>query len=204
MKRSKPKERTRKRVLSDHELRAVWEAANGGTFGAMVRLLLLTAQRREKVAAMRWQDIAIDGTWTIPAEAREKGNARELVLPDLALDIIKAQPRFASNPFVFAGRGGSHYSGFSKGKAALDAKLPDMPQWGLHDLRRSARSLMSRARVAPHVAELTLGHMQKGVLATYDLHEYRDEKADALRRLAALVLGIVSPVDNVVALNEPR
>lgn len=202
MKRSKPTERARERILSDSEIRAVWEAANGGTFGALVKLLLLTAQRREKVAAMRWADISLDGTWSIPAEAREKGNARDLVLPEMALDIIKAQPRLVSNPFVFAGRGGSHYSGYSKGKAALDAKLPDMPQWGLHDLRRSARSLMSRAGIAPHVAELTLGHVQKGVAAIYDRHSYRDEKRHALAALASLVSSIVNPIDNVVPLAE--
>jgi integrase len=64
MRRSNTKERARTRILTDDEIRAVWkQAAANGTFGAMVRLLLLTAQRREKVAAMRWQDIAIDGTW---------------------------------------------------------------------------------------------------------------------------------------------
>ena len=57
---------------------------------------------------MRWQDIAEDGTWTIPAEAREKGNAVELKFPKLALDIIRAQPRFGDDPFVLAGRGNGH------------------------------------------------------------------------------------------------
>ena len=86
----------RDRILDDDELRAVWKQAEAnGTFGAFVRLSLLTGQRKEKVAAMRWEDI--DGAvWTIPTEAREKGNAGVLVLPEIALEIINAQPRFAS------------------------------------------------------------------------------------------------------------
>ena len=74
MRRGTPTKRDR--ILDDDELRAVWkQAEENGTFGALVRLLLLTGQRKEKVASMRWEDISIDGTWTIPTEAREKGNA---------------------------------------------------------------------------------------------------------------------------------
>jgi hypothetical protein len=69
---------------------------------------------------MRWADIAVDGaTWSIPGEAREKGDAKELVLPTLALEIIAAQPRLRDNDFVLAGRGGGHINGFSKAKRAL-------------------------------------------------------------------------------------
>jgi integrase len=200
MRRSNPQERTRDRILSDDELRAVWKAAGeNGTFGAFVRLLLLTGQRREKVAAMRWQDVAIDGTWTIPAEDREKGNAVELKLPDAALEIIKAQPRFASNPHVFAGRGDSHFSGYSKAKAALDAKV-QITEWRLHDLRRTARSLMSCAGVRPDIAERVLGHAIKGVEGVYDRHSYREEKAHALRALAGLIESILAPQDAKVTL----
>jgi integrase len=193
MRRSNPKERARDRMLNDDELRAVWKQAElNGSFGAFVRLLLLTGQRRDKVAAMRWQDVGIDGTWTIPAEDREKGNANELVLPEVALDIIKAQPRFADNPYVFAGRGGSHFSGYSKAKAAFDAKAPIAP-WKLHDLRRTARSLMSRAGVRPDVAERVLGHVIAGVEGIYDRHSYREEKAHALKALASLIENILAP-----------
>jgi integrase len=202
MRRTNPKERARARILSDEELRAAWKAAEGdGAFGAFIRLLLLTAQRREKVASMRWRDIA-NGTWTIPAEAREKGAGGELELPPAALDIIEAQPRIGESPYVFAGRsvkGREHacLSGFGKRKRALDAKvaaeLPNVPQWQLHDLRRTARSLMSRAGVRPDIAERVMGHVQPGVAGVYDRHAYFDEKADALAKLAALVNAIVKP-----------
>jgi integrase len=105
MRRSNPKERARKRILSDDELSAVWKQAEAnGTFGGFVRLLLLTGQRKDKVAKLRWDDLTADGTWIIKTEAREKGNAGELVLPQVALDIVSAQPRLASNPYVFAGQ----------------------------------------------------------------------------------------------------
>jgi len=203
MRRTKPKDRARKRTLDDNEIRAVWKAAeDDGTFGAYLRLCLLTGQRREKVATMRWEDISPAGEWCIPSEAREKGTAGCLVLPDAALAIIKAQPRFASNPYVFAGRGSGYAQGVSKRKARFDAKLPDMPRWTIHDLRRTARSLMSRAGVMPHIAERVVGHAINGVEATYDRHSYKAEKQHALAALAGLIETIVNPTDNVVALRK--
>ena len=169
MRRTSPKERARSRILTDDEIKAVWEAADG-TFGDMVKILLLTGQRREKVASMRWQDVSIDGEWTMPEGKREKGVGGTLVLPDLAVGIIRARPRFASNVHVFAGRGGSHLSGYSKGKRALDAKAP-LPQWGLHDLRRTARSLMSRAGIRPDIAEslwaMRFGELKASMIAIH-------------------------------------
>jgi integrase len=205
MRRTVPKERVRARILDDTEIRAVWKAAEAnGTFGALVRLLLLTAQRREKVVSMRWQDISIAGVWTIPAEAREKGTAGELVLPPVAREIIRAQPHLGDNPYVLAGRGNGHINGYSKSKRQFDARLPDMTQWQLHDLRRTARSLLSRAGVRPDIAERVMGHAIPGVEGVYDRHKYRDEKADALQRLAALTDAIVNPRENVVPMAAKR
>lgn len=199
MARTRPAERKRERILDDDEIRTLWPHLSG-TFGGMVKLLLLTGQRREKVASMRWVDISIDGTWTIPAEAREKGNARELALPEMALAIIREQPRVSGNPYVFAGRSTGFFNGFSKAKALLDERV-DIAPWVVHDLRRTARSLMSRAGVRPDIAERVLGHVIAGVEGVYDRHQYVEEKRDALGRLAALVERILDPpADNVVAL----
>jgi integrase len=200
MKRTSSKERARKRILSDDEIRAVWTHAEAnGVFGALVRLLLLTGQRRTKVASMRWEHITLDGTWTVPGEGREKSTGKELVLPELAMEIIKAQPRFASSPYVLSGRyDGTHFSNYGNAKAEFDKKLPAMPQWGLHDLRRTARSLMSRAGVRPDIAERVLGHSIRGIEGIYDRHAYRDEKAHALRALAGLIENILTPADDKV------
>src|SRR5262249_8928180 len=100
MRRTNPKARARSRILDDDEIREVWRVAEAnGTFGAFIRLALLTAQRREKLVTMRWADLGEDGEWSIPKAKREKGTAGFLVLPDAAVTIIKAQPRFASNPY---------------------------------------------------------------------------------------------------------
>ena len=206
MNRYKPKDRQRKRILSDDEIHALWTATDEiGPYGALVKVLLLTGQRRAKVTTMRWSDI-VDGEWRIPTEEREKTNAGTLRLPQVVLDVVTKQPRFVSNPYVFAAAVGSGpLSSFDRRKAELDAKmreqLPDMEPWVLHDLRRSAKSLMARAGVRPDISERVLGHAISGVEAVYDRHTYGDEKADALAKLAALISRIVEPpTDNIVEL----
>jgi integrase len=198
----------RSRILNDDEIRALWQAAGDcGAFGALCKVAVLTAQRREKIATMRRKDIDADGVWTIPTDAREKGNIGVVQLPSMVLDIINAQPRIAGNPYIFpAARGTKPFSSFSDGKAALDDKMPkEIPQWQLHDLRRTARSLLSRAGVLPHVSEQVLGHKLQGVEGIYDRYSYAHEKADALQRLAALVDRILNPpTGNVVTMARKR
>jgi integrase len=202
MRRTSPKQRARSRILNDDELRQVWRAAEeNGVFGAFLRLCLLTGQRREKIAQMQWDDIAIDGTWHIPTKDREKGSGGELPLPPMAIDIIREQSRFVDNPYVLAGRGDGHIKGIANRKNQFDAKAKLTTPWVIHDLRRSARSLMARAGVRPDVAERVLGHAIRGVEGIYDRHSYLAEKADALKRLAALIETIVNPpTGNVVSL----
>jgi integrase len=187
--------KARDRVLDDVELQVVWAAAEtSGTYGAFIRLALLTGQRREKLLTMTRDSIAADGTWTIATEAREKGNPGELKLPKISLDIIRQQPRVEHNPYVLAGRGGGPIRGLSKLKRQFDSRLPAMPQWRIHDLRRSARSLMSRAGVDRDICERVVGHrVGDAVERIYDRHEYAGAKADALARLAALIESIVHP-----------
>ncbi len=204
MKRVSGEDRKRSRVLSDDEIGRVWAvAADDGTYGALVKLLLLTAQRREKVVTMKWCDLAPDGMWTIATEKREKNNPGMLLLPEAALAIVNSLPRFAGNPHVFAAsRGVGPISHFAQAKAAFD-KACGVSAWTLHDLRRSARSLLSRANVRPDIAERVLGHARKGVEGVYDHHPFTHEKADALGKLAALIERIVNPpAGNVVALHE--
>jgi integrase len=203
MRRQSPHATARTRILSDDELRPLWKAAeSSGAFGAAVQVCLLTAQRRSKVLRMQWAELE-GNAWTIPKEAREKDNAGVLVLPELARAIIAAQPRFAGNPHVFAGRGAGPINGISKCKARLDRAI-NITGWTLHDLRRTARSLMARAGVRPDIAERVMGHAIAGVAGVYDRHSYKAEKADAMTRLAALLDGIVHPRDNVAVMERPR
>jgi integrase len=198
MRRQSPKKQRRSRTLDDHEIRRLWEAADqSGTYGALIKTLLLTGQRLDKVQTMMWSDL-IDGTWKIRTESpREKTHAGTLRLPKLARSILAQLPRFAENPYVFAGRRG-HIKGLGKSKTRLD-EIAGVSGFTLHDLRRSARTLMPRVGVSADIAERVLGHTMESIRGTYDQHGYADEKADALQRLADLVEEIVAPGPKLVA-----
>jgi integrase len=206
MRRVPAEDRKRSRFLNDDELCRVWLAAEAedSVFAKFVMLLLLTAQRREKVATMRWSDLSDDGVWTIRTEsAREKGHAGVLKLPPLAMQIICSLPRFVSNEYVFAGRRpGEPIAGFAPLHTTFKARC-GVDGWTLHDLRRTARSLLSRTTVRPDIGERCLGHAVGGAIAqTYDRHDYRDEMGNALAKLAALIETIVrgEPGGNVLTL----
>jgi integrase len=204
MRRVDPKASRRSRVLDDEELRAVWRAAEeAGTFGAFVRLALLTAQRRDVLVHMRWDDLDGD-VWQIPQTPRAKGNGGDLELPPLAMEIIRRQPKLAGNPHVLAGRNGNPFRGFANGKPALD-KASGVRGWIVHDCRRTARSLMARAGVISEHAERVLGHARGAIEEIYDRHAYFDEKGVALAKLAALIERIVNPPagDVVVPIRAP-
>jgi integrase len=197
MRRTPPQDRRRDRILTDAEIRAIWKAAAAnGQYGAIVRLLLLSAQRYKKIATLCWSDVdEHTGIWTLRTEPREKQNPGRLKLPRVALDIIRAQPRIASSPFVFLYRTNSGYT-----KTEFDFRC-GVADWRLHDLRRTARSLMARAGVQSEVAERVLGHALPTVEGIYNRHTYDAEKALALEKLAQLIQHIVDPpADNIVPL----
>ncbi len=201
MRRDDPHARRRERILDDEELRRLWAVADGA-FGAFIKVALTTAQRRAKITTMRWEDVAIDGTWTIPVEAREKGSGGALLLPEIAIDAIRSQPRITGNPYVFAGNGAGPFTAHHKRKQRIDERAKIAP-WVIHDLRRTSRSLMARARVRPDIAEQIMGHAIQGVAGTYNRYDYFDEKADALAKLAGLIVMILDPPsENVVPMRE--
>jgi integrase len=204
MRRRSAVEQARERVLTDAEIVRVWALAETvGSFGAFVRIALLVGQRRAKLASMRWSDLK-DGAWHIPKAEREKGNAGILPLPPIALAIIETQPRIDGNPFVFAGRGDKAVNGFSKLKKQFDAPLSEVAPWTIHDLRRTHRSLLSRAGVSSKVAEHVLGHVVADIEGVYDRHKYTEEKGAALVRLTTLIDGIVNDRPNVVTIGAER
>ena len=198
MERTKRSERARSRILRDKEISAIWRATDAASdaYSALVRFLLLTTARLNEAARMTWTEL--DGSdWLLPA-ARNKSKVDLLrPLSNAALSVIKAQPRIANSPWVFTSRGRVALSGFSGRKAEFD-RLCGVKGWTLHDLRRTARSLMSRAGVNSDHAERCLGHVIGGVRGTYDRHEYYEEKRHAFEALAAQIERIVNPVENVV------
>jgi integrase len=178
----------RSRILDDDEIRVVWKVAGElAAYGALLKVLLLTAQRRDKVLTMNWAHL-VDNIWLIRTEKGEKGNAGTLVLPQVVLELIEQQPRITGDPRVFATLGS-----LAGRKQDLDrrlkAALGEMAPWVLGDLRRTARSLMARAGVPRDHAERVLGDSKPGVV--YNQHHYTTEKASALRALAGLVAEIM-------------
>ena len=220
MARVKPKERARTRILSDDEIRILWPVlGEAGTFGALAKTLLLTAQRRDEVAHMEHNEIGREGIWAIPAERYKTKRPNFVPLSKAALAVIAAQPKHEDCDYVFPSRAKTPYSGFGKSKAKLDkavfaimkkqakkgAKVEPMPNWTLHDLRRTAKTLMVRAGVRSDISERVLGHVIAGVEGTYDRHSYADEKREALEKLATMIERILSPLpSNVQPLSERR
>jgi integrase len=174
----------RDRVLTDDELRAIWRSAEtlNGPFGRYVRFLLLTGARRTEAAAMTWSELE-GADWTLPAERNKTKLPLLRSLSPAALSLIGTKPDNAGE-FVFSFSGGaSPLKGYAKLKTDLDA-ASGVTGWRLHDLRRSVRSLLSRIGVPSDHAERVLGHVIGGVRGVYDRHEYAEEKAAALRKLA--------------------
>jgi integrase len=206
MARTKPQERTRSRILSDEELRAIWRATGEyrHPFGPMLRFILLTATRRNEAVYAKRSEIT-DTEWTIPA-ARYKTKLDHLIpLSDMAMAQIRAGPlnlgvtTQSANAFIFTSNGKQAIGGLGRHKRAID-EASGVTGWWTHDLRRTARSLMSRAGVSSDHAERCLGHVIGGVRGVYDRHEYVEEKRRAFEALAAQIDRIVNPRDNVVSL----
>jgi integrase len=181
------KEEVRQRTLSDDELKALWLACEGdGPFGQALRLLLLTGARRNEVSHMKWSEIDEERrVWVLPA-ARSK-NAREHVISfsPQAWAIIEAMPRFACG-YVFSADGRGPIIGWAKAKTRISAKAEIAEEsWRLHDLRRSVASGMARLGVSVPVIEKALNHRSgvfRGIVSTYQTHDYADETRIALQK----------------------
>jgi integrase len=190
MARTKPKERARERTLTDDELRLVWKVAETEPLGRYVQFVLLTATRRNEAAQARRSEIT-GADWIIPGARYKTGKDHLVPLSAMALAVLPS----GGGDFVFSkdGVGPLHASNF---KTAFDKALlregPPLPRWTLHDLRRTARSLMSRAGVQTDHAERCLGHVIGGVRGVYDRHAYLEEKRQGFEALASLVERIVS------------
>jgi integrase len=196
-------ERARSRVLSDDELRRVWLAAeqDRGPFGPFVRFVLLTATRRGEAAGLRRSELSDDGRiWTIPGSRYKSGKDTLIPLSAPAQAIITAMPVLAGGDHVFSVDGSRPLGDFDGRKQEFD-KACGVRDYVLHDLRRTSRTLLSRAGVVADIAEMALGHALGGVRGTYDRHAYESEKRVAFEALAARINQVVnSPGGNVVPL----
>lgn len=209
---------TRDRILTDHVLIAVWNAAAKATapYGGIVRFLILTGQRREEVAGMRWAEISDDlRTWTIPAQRTKNGAMHVVPLSEPAAEILRSvlpsgdykpaleQYRKEARP-VFPGRSkkGTPYGGWSKSKTTLDTAA-GVTGWRLHDLRRTLATGLQRLGVRLEVTEAVLNHIsgsRAGIVGVYQRHDWANEKRAALDAWAAHIASLVAdrPADGNV------
>ena len=191
-------ERARDRVLSDDELKAVWEAADAlePVYAGFIKLLILTGQRLREVSEMEWKEIDLNAKlWTLPAARAKNSIEHSIPLSDQAVDILRSLPRIAGSEFVFTINGRNPIRGTHSVKRQIDTLVPYIPPWVLHDIRRTVASGMARLGVNLPVIEKLLNHVSgsfAGIVGVYQRHSFADEKRAAMTAWARHVEGLVS------------
>jgi hypothetical protein len=186
--------KSRERSLTDDELRRVWLACDDvGTFGALVRTLLLTLARRTEAARMERAELK-PALWSLEGHRTKNGRSMDIARTSQLNTVLEPLLAKSNSPFVFEGR---HHDrpigGFSDWKDKLDAAIgKDVAPWSLHDLRRTGVSLMQRLGIAFEIREACQNHKIKGIAGTYSRHDYDDEKRHAFEDLAAEIERIVA------------
>jgi integrase len=209
--------RARDRVLTDAELAEVWAALPHDHFGDIVRLLILTAQRREEIGSLRWSEVDLaKGLIVLPPERTKNNRSHWVPLSPPAKAILERQLRRNDREFIFGiGKGG--FSGWSDCKARLDQAIaaaggsPNLPTgrrgkhsagmapWRLHDLRRTAVTGMNELGVLPHVVETVVNHVsghRGGIAGVYNLARHEGETRAALEKWGGHVEAITQTYSN--------
>ncbi len=191
--------RPRDRLLNNTEIGEVWNGCLSHDFGRIVRLLMLTGQRRDELGSMRWSELDVENAlWSLPGERTKNHRPHVVPLSDLVLSIIAEIPARDGRDLVF-GEGAGGFSGWSKAKAALDRRTNverdrPMPKWRLHDLRRTAATGMAELGTPPHVIEAVLNHVsgsKAGVAGIYNKALLLPERRQALTLWAEHVIGLL-------------
>lgn len=200
-----PPVKPRDRWLSDAELRRIWQLAPNThrCFGPIVRLLIVTGQRREEVAGLHWEEIdRLDREWRLPSHRTKNGEPNTVPLNDLAiaeLDLVAKGEKWPRHGRVFPTSTGAGFTGYAKGKKKLDELIAEddrpIAPWRLHDLRRTLATGFQRLGVRFEVTESVLNHVggsRAGVAGIYQRHDWRVEKRDALALWGDHIAGILS------------
>jgi integrase len=195
----------RERVLTEAEIRTLWNCCKDDDLGRIIKLLLLTGCRAREIGGLRFSWLDLDkGTMTIPGEYTKNGREHKLTLPALALQIIKEIPKRDGRDFLF----GQWAEGFTNWKDARDRLADGLPQWTIHDLRRTAATHMAELGIQPHIIEACLNHVsghKGGIAGIYNRASYKEPMAKALERLADHAQRIVTGNNesNIVPMQRP-
>jgi integrase len=221
-------ETSRDRTLSDEELRLVWRGSDaiGTPFSSLVKLLILTLQRRDEVGEMRRAELRLpEQLWTIPKQRTKNGLEHEVPLSAAAISIFEGLPQIGRSGLLFTTTGETPVAGFSRVKRRLDSEIlklqkvdaikrgedPDAVEpiapWTLHDLRRTGASGMAPLGIALHVVEKILNHSSgtfRGIAGIYQRYDFYNEKRIALAAWASHVESVVSGKQpaNVIPLHK--
>jgi integrase len=206
-----PEPEARVRMPSDAEIAAIWRHAGEGQYADILRLLILTGGRREEIGGLRWSEIDLDaGVIMLPKARTKNGHEKRLPISPAVADILRKQDRRGDRDLVF-GYGEQAFSGWSKAKRDLDARLAaagtPVPEWRVHDLRRSVSTTMhGRLGVAPHIVEAILGHVghKSGVSGVYNKADYSEPMRIALDKWADHVAGLVGDHQSAVVVKFPK
>jgi integrase len=194
----KRKERSRDRVLTDNELVAAWNALGASDYGDILRLLILTGQRAGEIGGLRWSEIDFDRDLiALPSQRTKNHQPHECPLSGPVREILKTRSR--TRDFVF-GRGAAGFNGWDRSKKALNKKITaklgaELPEWTVHDLRRTFATGLQRLGIRLEVTEAILNHVggnRAGVGGVYRRYDWATEKRQALDAWAAHVLAVVS------------
>ena len=196
-------EKSRDRIISDDEVKVLWESLDNSSVNMLIKFLLITGQRTGETRQMQWNEIDGD-VWTIPGDRTKNGMTHVVPLSSMALEIIDQMKGVSKDQFVFPSRKEGKCL-YENAAAKVMYRLVNKHQWEhfiIHDLRRTFRSQLSSLGVSQTVAERLINHKQQGIVGVYDRYEYLEEKKVAMQKWADKLIRILtgkhSVDDNVI------
>jgi integrase len=193
---NKHAEKSRDRVLADGELKTIWCASPASDFGAIIKLLILTAQRANEIGGLRWDEVH-DEQIVLPSLRTKNKRSHIVPLSDPARAILD-QFRAKGRAHVFGRADTTGFDGWGFAKRTLDQRIAEaggpLPHWTIHDLRRTVATRMAELGVQPHIIEGVLNHVsghKGGIAGVYNRATYDKEKREALNLWAEHVMATV-------------
>jgi integrase len=208
-------QKSRERVLSPAELRAIWSNLADDHFGSIIKLLMLSGQRAGEISGLRWSEVDFNtNTILLPGSRTKNGHSHVVSLSGPMRNILAAQPRRITadgkvRDLIF-GIGEGPFSGWSNSKAKLDSRIAavtgqPLPEWRVHDARRSWATHAAELGVRSDVIELALNHRsgRSGIIGVYNKSELMPERRTAFDRFGEWLMAVIEGREsNIVTLPQ--